>query len=115
MLEQGPAATGKDAISEEESQRKQYPSVREERAQPLHLRQRWRQEGSATLIEEKEQRAEALKTKDKSGATEEAAPIPTISTTKHGRLQEAVVWQKVAAQVQIGQLSQLGFLGLLLG
>ena len=54
-------------------------SGREERAQPLHLRQRRRQEGSATLIKEKEQRAEVLKTKDRRGAIEEVAPIPTFN------------------------------------
>ena len=42
-------------------------SGREERAQPLHLRQRRRQEGSATLIKEKEQWAKVLKIKDKRG------------------------------------------------
>ena len=40
---------------------------------------------------EKEQRAEVLKIKDRRGATEEAAPIPTISTRKHGRLQRVAV------------------------
>ena len=63
----------------------------EKRAQPLHLRQRRREEGSATLINGKEQRTEVLKTKDRRGATEEAAPIPTISAGKHGRLQRAAV------------------------
>ena len=74
-----------------EVKEEQYLSGQEERAQPLHLRQRQRQEGLATLIKEKEQRVEALKTKDISGVTEEAAPIPTISVRKHGRLQKAVV------------------------
>ena len=57
----------------------------------MHLRQRQRQEGSATLIKENEQRAEALKTKDISGVTEEVAPIPMISARKRGRLQRAAV------------------------
>ena len=39
----------------------------------------------------REQQAEVLKTKDRRGATEEAAPIPTISTEKRGRLQRAAV------------------------
>ena len=86
LLEQGPIAIGKAAISRQESQRKQYLSGQEERAQPLHLRQWRRQEGSATLIKEKEQRAEVLKTKDKRGTTKEAAPIPTISAGKCGIL-----------------------------
>ena len=42
VLEQGPVATGKAAISGQESQKKQYLSGREGRAQPLHLRQRRR-------------------------------------------------------------------------
>ena len=91
LLEQGPAATRKYAISEEESQRKQYPSGREERAQPLHLRQRRRQEGSATLIKEKEQRDDVLKTKGQKRIVKEVAPIPIINAGKCGRLQEAVV------------------------
>ena len=91
LLEQGPATTGKAAISGQESQRKQYLSGREERAQPLHLRQWRRQEGSATLIKEKEQRANVLKTKDRRGVTKEATPIPTISVGKRGRLQRAAV------------------------
>ena len=90
-MEQGPAAIGKASISEEESQRKQYLSGQEERAQPLHLRQWRRQEGSATLIKEKEQWEKVLKTKDRRGATEEATPIPTINVGKRGRLQRAAI------------------------
>ena len=90
-MEQGPAVTGKSTIPEEESQRKQYLSDREERAQPLHLRKRRRQEGSTTLIKEKEQWVEVLKTKDRRGANEEAASIPTISVGKRGRMQRAAV------------------------
>ena len=48
-----------------EVKEEQYLSGRDERAQPLHLRQRRRQEGLATLIKEKEQQAEVLKTKDR--------------------------------------------------
>ena len=40
---------------------------------------------------EKEQWDEVLKTKDRMGATEEAAPIPAISAENRGRLQEAAV------------------------
>ena len=47
-----------------EVKEEQYLSGQEERAQPLHLRQQRRQEGSTTLIKEKEQQGEALKTKN---------------------------------------------------
>ena len=39
----------------------------------------------------KEQQAEVLKSKDRRGVTEEAAPVPMISAEKRGRLQRAVV------------------------
>ena len=73
---------------EQESQREIVLEVAEKRAQPLHLRQRRRQEGLATLINGKEKSAEVLKTKDRRGETEEVAPIPTISAENHGRLQK---------------------------
>ena len=74
-----------------EIKEEQYLSDREERAQPLHLRKWRRKEGSATLIKEKEQQAEVLKIKDRRGATEEVAPIPTINVGKRGRLQRVAV------------------------
>ena len=40
---------------------------------------------------EKEQWVEVLKIKDRRGATEEAAPIPTISAENCERLQEAAM------------------------
>ena len=40
---------------------------------------------------EKEKWAEVLKTKYGREATEEVAPVPTISAEKHGRLQKVVV------------------------
>ena len=107
LLEQGPAATRKFSISKEESQRKQYPSDQEERAQTLHLRQWRRQEGSATLIKEKEQRAEVLKTKD----SRKRHPYPR---SEPGSVEDCrKLWcdGKRQPTVQMCRLSQLGFLG----
>ena len=47
-----------------------------------------RQEGSATLIKEKEQRGPGI---EDEGQKRESVPIPMVSAGKHGRLQEAVV------------------------
>ena len=90
-MEQGPIATGKDATSGQGSQRIIVPEQPRRESSTTALKAAVKTGGSATLIKEKEQRAEALKTKDRSRATEEAAPIPTISVRKRGRLQKAVV------------------------
>ena len=47
-----------------------------------------RQEGSATLIKEKEQQGRGI---EDEGQKRKRCPVPTISTKKRGRLQRAVV------------------------
>ena len=71
----------------------------------MHLRQWPRGESSTTALKavvktgglnyphkwKREQWAKVLKMKDRRGATEEAAPVPTINAEKCGRLQRVVV------------------------
>ena len=47
-----------------------------------------RQEGSATLIKEKEQRGQGIEDKGQNG---KRRPVPMVNTRKHGRMQRAVV------------------------
>ena len=90
-MEQGPAATRKAATSGQGNQRRTVNEWPRRERSTTAVKQQQRQEGSATLIKEKEQWVEVLKIKDRREATEEAAPIPTISVGKHGRLQKAMV------------------------
>ena len=61
-----------------------------------------RQEGSATLIKEKEQRGQGIEDEGQKG---KRCPVPMVSAGKHGILQRAVVRQKVEVRVQIDRLS----------
>ena len=87
MLEQGPTATGKAATLGQESQKKTVP-------------ERLRRESSTTALKAAAKTGGLSYPHKGKGATgqgiedkgqQEAAPIPTISAGKRGRLQEAVV------------------------
>ena len=90
-------------------------SGREERAQPLHLRKRRRQEGSATLINGKGATSRGIEDKGQKGRNWGIGAHTHVQRRNRGRLQKAVVWRKAVVQSTHRPTITVRVFGLLLG
>ena len=89
--------------------RRQYLSGREERAHPLHWRQRRRQEGSSILIKEKEQQGRGIE--DEGQKQGSGAQYPWLAPGSMEDCRELWCDEKWLPQVQIYRLSLVRVLG----
>ena len=108
----GPRSYRKRCHSGTRKSKETIPEVAEKRAQPLHLRQRRRQEGSATLINRKGELGRGIKYKGQKGSDRGSGAHTHNQHWEGLKIAESYsMTSKWQSKVQIGRLSQLGFLG----